>query len=98
MSNLYFTVVTIGDVQITGVQPKCCHFLFPPVPSIHVLDLAGSDVYKYPNVPEVYRVTGCPIQGGADYSLTSDCPTVGGLTITICGAGFLTAPVAFVDR
>jgi hypothetical protein len=45
----------------------------------------GSDQYNYPTAPQVYSVTGCPFQSG---NVTTQCPTTGGVTITLNGAQF----------
>ena len=48
----------------------------------------GSDTFKYPTVPVVFSVTGCPVFSNLT-NATSQCPTDGGaVTLTVTGDNF----------
>lgn len=48
------------------------------------MQVSGTDVINYPGIPTIERVSGCSQNGNATY----DCPTAGGVRITIAGTVF----------
>ena len=57
------------------------HFV---VSALGALSSPGTDVYNYPTAPVVTRVSGCSDSG----IYTFNCPTTGGIVITVIGSNF----------
>jgi hypothetical protein len=62
------------------------------VQALNALSNIGSDTYSYPTPPTVTKVTGCADSNVTN--VTSNCPTAGGVTLTIFGTDFPTQSVS----
>ncbi len=91
---------------IVGGRPSALIFTMPDgldeVENIYSLSIAGqpysqsTDTYSYPQVPVIEKVSGCSGFDPATNS-TFDCPTAGGIVITVQGTGMLAPLTAFVN-
>jgi hypothetical protein len=62
-------------------------------------NITGTDAYNYPAVPSIAWVEGCTTVNSSTTNalIASNCPTIGGSTITIHGDAFVAPLAAFIN-